>query len=29
VMKVAGDGTPSLEFLDADGHVVSELPQKR
>jgi hypothetical protein len=29
VMKVAADGTPSLEFLDADGHVVSELPQKR
>ena len=29
VMKVAADGTPSLQFLDADGRVVSELPQKR
>ena len=29
VMKVAADGTPSLEFLDADGHVVSELPRKK
>jgi len=29
VMKVAADGTPSLEFLDADGRVVSELPQKK
>jgi hypothetical protein len=28
VMKVAADGTPSLEFLDAEGRVVSELPQK-
>ena len=29
VMKVAADGTPSLEFLDADGLVVNELPQKK
>jgi hypothetical protein len=29
VMKVAPDGTPSLAFLDADGRVVNELPQKR
>jgi hypothetical protein len=29
VMKVAGDGTPSLEFLDADGRVVTELPAKK
>jgi hypothetical protein len=29
VMKVAADGTPSLEFLDGDGRVVSELPQKK
>ena len=29
VMKVAADGAPSLEFLDADGRVVSELPQKK
>ena len=28
VLKVAADGTPSLEFMDADGRVVSELPQK-
>lgn len=27
VMKVAADGTPSLQFLDADGRVVGELPQ--
>ena len=29
LMKVAPDGTPSLEFLDAHGKVVSELPEKR
>lgn len=29
VMKVAPDGAPSLEFLDAQGKVVSELPEKR
>jgi hypothetical protein len=29
VMKVAADGTPSLQFLNADGRVVSELPQKQ
>jgi hypothetical protein len=29
VMKVAADGKPSLEFLDADGHVMSVLPQQR
>jgi hypothetical protein len=28
-MKVAADGTPSLEFLDAEGRVVSAMPQKR
>jgi hypothetical protein len=25
VMQVAADGTPSLDFLDADGHVVRQL----
>jgi hypothetical protein len=28
VMKVAADGTPTLQFLDGDGRVLSELPQK-
>ena len=28
VMRVAADGTPSLEFLDGDGRVISVLPQK-
>jgi hypothetical protein len=28
VMKVAPDGTPSVQFLDASGKVVRELPAK-
>lgn len=27
VMKVAADGTPVLQFLDADGKVIEQLPQ--
>jgi hypothetical protein len=27
VMKVAADGTPILQFLDADGKVIQQLPQ--
>lgn len=26
-MKVAADGTPVLQFLDADGKVIQQLPQ--
>jgi hypothetical protein len=26
VLKVGTDGTPSLQFLDASGKVLSELP---
>jgi hypothetical protein len=29
VMKVDANGTPSLEFLDAEGRVMSKLPQGR
>jgi hypothetical protein len=29
VMQVAADGTPSLAFFDADGHVVQEFVPKR
>jgi hypothetical protein len=29
VMRVKGDGSPVLQFLDADGKVVSQLPATR
>jgi len=29
VMRVAPDGTPKLQLLDADGKVLSELPPAR
>ena len=28
VLKVGSDGTPSLQFLDASGKVLNEIPEK-
>jgi hypothetical protein len=29
VVKVGTDGMPSLQFLDASGKVLNEMPEKR